>query len=60
MIQKFYEVWTSESFCHLRKELSVAAIGSSPEPSFFQEATDRVYISGDDHCCISSKRWHYC
>ena len=43
MIRKFHEVRTSESFCHLRKELSVAAIGSSPEPSFFQEATDRVF-----------------
>ena len=43
MIRKFLEVRTSESFCHLWKELSVAAIGSSPEPSFFQEATDRVF-----------------
>ena len=40
MIRKFYKVRTSESFCHLWKELSVSGIGWNP---FFQEATDRVF-----------------
>ena len=45
MIRKFHEVRTSESFCHPWKELSVAAIGSSPEPTFFFKKlyTDRVF-----------------
>ena len=43
MIRKFHEVCTSVSFYHLWKELTVAAIRSAPEPSFFQEATDRVF-----------------
>lgn len=29
---------TSEIFCHLWKELTAAAIGGAPKPSFFQEA----------------------
>ena len=43
MTGKYHQTRTSDGFYHLWSELTLAATGSAPEPTFFQDATDRVF-----------------
>ena len=43
MTRKYHQTRTSDGFYHLWSELILAATGSAPEPTFFQDATDQVF-----------------
>ena len=43
MTRKYHQTRTSDGIYHLWSELTLAATGSAPEPTFFQDATDQVF-----------------